>query len=121
MGNMTPRGPFDMSGECSPLADSAGSPSGQSSSTKSKRTSRNSKEVTPRIDLPKPSWKSIVEREMKGSKLKDLLATKLPEETSPLAEYVQTQMENQGRESENGSTGAKDTSSPSNVSWNLKP
>lgn len=94
VGNMTPRGPFDMTSEWSPCGDGSSSPSWQSSSTKSKRVSRGSRDVTPRMDLPKPSWKAIIEREMKGSKLKDLLATKLPEETSPLAEYVQSQMEN---------------------------
>ncbi|KAG0601076.1 hypothetical protein M758_11G082200 [Ceratodon purpureus] len=109
MGNMTPRGPIDLSGERSPFGDSPSSPSGQSS-TKCKRVSRGIKEVTPRMDLPKPSWKSIVEREMKGSKLKDLLAAELPKETSPLAEYVQSQMESQNRDPESGSK-EKDTNS----------
>jgi hypothetical protein len=103
MGNMTPRGPFDLTGERSPFGDSPSSPSEHSSSAKSKRGSRGYKEVTPRMDLPKPSWRAIVEREMKGSKLKHLLAAELPKETSPLAEYVQSQMENQNRDPESGS------------------
>ena len=108
LGNMTPRGPFDMTEKCSPIGDSPSSQSEQSSSAKSKRVSRGYKEVTPRLDLPKPTWKAIVEREMKGSKLKELLASKLPEESSPnLAEYVQSQMENQNKNPESSSTIAK--------------
>ena len=104
VGNMTPRGPFDLMGERSPFGDSPSSPSGQSSSAKSKRMSRGYKEVTSRMDLPKPSWKAIVEREMKGSKLKELLVARLPDEGSPnLAEYIQRKMENQNRDPESGS------------------
>lgn len=107
VGNMTPRGPF---------GDSPSSLSGQSSSSKSKRVSRGYKEVTPRMDLPKPSWKAVVEREMKGSKLKDLLAAELPKESSPLAEYVQSQMENQTKDPESESTGAKEKDASSTCS-----
>jgi hypothetical protein len=105
MGNITPRGSFDLTAKCSKFGGSPSSPSEQSSSTKSKRVSRGYEEVTPGIDLPKPSeWKAIVEREMKGSKLKYLLAA----ESSPLAEYVPSQMENQSRDPECVSTGAKE-------------
>lgn len=106
VGNITPRGPFDLTGECSPCGDSSSSPSGQSSS-KSKRVSRGFKEVTPRMDLPKPPWKAIVKRQMKGSKLKHILVAELSKESSPLAEYVQSQMENQNRDPESGSGVAK--------------
>lgn len=86
-------------GECtesSPSEDSFG----QCGSSTVKRMSRGHKEVTPRYHLPKPSWRAIVEREMKGSKLKELLAGELPKETSPLAEFVEAQMESQRKESE---------------------
>lgn len=102
VGNITPRSQFDLTSERSAFGDSSSSPSGQSSSAKSKRVSRGYKEVTPRMDLPKPSWKAIVEREMKGSKLKDVLVAELPKESSPLLEYVQSQMENQNRDPESG-------------------
>nr|XP_024403492.1 uncharacterized protein LOC112295779 isoform X3 [Physcomitrium patens] len=102
VGNLTPGVPFDMSAESSPFGDYVCSPSSQSSSAKSKLTSRGYKEVTPRMNLPKPSWKAIVEREMKGSKLKALLAAQLPKETSPFSEYLEIQMENQSRNAVSG-------------------
>ncbi|XP_024361379.1 uncharacterized protein [Physcomitrium patens] len=108
VGNLTPRGPFDGIAACSPFGDNGGSPSSHSSSAKSKRSSRGFKEVTPRMNLPKPSWKAIVEREMKGSKLKELLAAQLPEEASPLSEYLEAQIGNQNRYPENGTCDAVD-------------
>lgn len=94
-------------GECaesSPSEDSFG----QCGSSSIKRMSRGHKEVTPRYHLPKPSWRAIVEREMKGSKLKELLAGELPKETSPLADFVEAQMESQRKESEGDSSATKE-------------
>ncbi|XP_024361241.1 uncharacterized protein [Physcomitrium patens] len=108
VGYMTPRGPFDGVVACSPFGDNGGSPSSHSSNAKSQRVSRGYREVTPRMNLPKPSWIAVVEREMKGSKLKDLLAAQLPEVVSPLSEYLEAQMGNQNRDPENGTFGAVD-------------
>lgn len=116
LGYLTPRGPFDGAVACSPFGENGGSPSSHSSSAKSQRMSRGYREVTPRMNLPKPSWKAVVEREMKGSKLKDLLAAQLPEEVSPLSEYLEAQMGNHNRDPENGTSGAVDKSLSSTCS-----